>query len=175
MKGLIKNVIFKFADQIVKWSDQYRNEKKYRDFAIHPTVRLERVTLLGNVEISEHTYINEWSRITTGKNTTVKIGKHCAIGRNVHITSKTHDFKFPTTSSEIPSLLTVEKDTIIGNQVWIGDNVFIKEGITISDNAIIGANSVVTKNIEPFEIVAGVPAKHIRFNVQHNDYVQDLD
>ena len=51
---------------------------------------------------------------------------------------------------------------IIGNDVWIGNNVIIMDGVKISDGAIIAAGSIVTKNIEPYTIVAGIPAKPIR-------------
>jgi len=53
-------------------------------------------------------------------------------------------------------------DTIIGNDVWIGNSATIMPGITIGDGAIIGANSVVTKNVQPYMIIAGNPAKEIR-------------
>lgn len=55
-----------------------------------------------------------------------------------------------------------QKKTIIGNDVWIGNNCLIKSGVIIGDGAIIGMGSVVTKNIEPYSIVAGNPAKMIR-------------
>ena len=53
-------------------------------------------------------------------------------------------------------------DTVIGNDVWIGQNVTILPGVHIGDGSIIGANSVVGSNIEPYNIVAGNPAKVIR-------------
>lgn len=53
-------------------------------------------------------------------------------------------------------------DTIIGNDVWIGYNATILPGVTVGDGAIIGANSTVTKNVAPYTIVAGNPAKVIR-------------
>lgn len=52
--------------------------------------------------------------------------------------------------------------TVIGNDVWIGVNCLIKDGITIADGAIIGMGAVVTKNVGPYEIWAGVPARKIR-------------
>ena len=51
----------------------------------------------------------------------------------------------------------------IGSDVWIGDRVMIMDGTTIGDGAIIGAGSIVNKNVEPYEIVAGVPARHLRY------------
>jgi acetyltransferase-like isoleucine patch superfamily enzyme len=51
----------------------------------------------------------------------------------------------------------------IGSDVWIGDRVMIMDGITIGDGAIIGAGSIVNKNVNPYEIVAGVPARHIKY------------
>ena len=57
---------------------------------------------------------------------------------------------------------------VIGNDVWIGANVTIMGGVTIGDGAIVAAGSVVTRNVEPFSIVAGVPSKHIRFRFEKN-------
>lgn len=50
----------------------------------------------------------------------------------------------------------------VGNDVWIGQGVFIKSGVSIGDGAIIAARSVVTRDVEPYAIVAGVPAKRLR-------------
>ena len=52
--------------------------------------------------------------------------------------------------------------TVIGNDVWIGRNVYLRSGISIGDGAVIGAHSVVTRNVAPYTIVAGNPAKVIR-------------
>ena len=51
----------------------------------------------------------------------------------------------------------------IGNDVWIGDGVFVKNGVTIGDGAIIGARSVVTKDVPPYAIVVGCPARVLRY------------
>lgn len=64
----------------------------------------------------------------------------------------------PPTLSELP----IKGDTVVGNDVWIGQNVTILLGVHISDGAIIGANSVVGSDVEPYTIIAGNPAKHIR-------------
>lgn len=54
------------------------------------------------------------------------------------------------------------QDVNIGNDVWIGKNVIVKRGIKIGDGAIVGAGSVVTRDVDPYAIVGGVPAKLIR-------------
>lgn len=61
--------------------------------------------------------------------------------------------------------------TIIGNDVWIGNNCLIKQGVTVGDGAIIGMGSVVTKDILPYSIVAGNPARVIR--MRFNDEIID--
>lgn len=56
-----------------------------------------------------------------------------------------------------------KKSVVIGNDVWIGYGARILEGITVNDGAIISANAMVTKDVEPFAIVGGVPAKTIKY------------
>ena len=53
--------------------------------------------------------------------------------------------------------------TTIGNDVWIGHRAFIRAGVSIGDGAIVAAGAVVSKDVEPYSIVGGVPAKHIRY------------
>lgn len=60
----------------------------------------------------------------------------------------------------------LKKSVVIGNDVWIGYGVKILEGVIIGDGAIIGAGSIVTKNIEPYSICVGSPAKVIRFRFE---------
>lgn len=117
-----------------------------------------------------------------------QIGAYCSIAHNVQLLAFTHpSSEFVSTH---PSFFSIQKqagftyvenqlfdeilyfnksDKIvvkIGNDVWIGANVTIIGGIEIGDGAIIAAGSVVTKNVRPYELVGGVPAKHIkwRFN-----------
>ena len=75
----------------------------------------------------------------------------------------TYPFKvFGGAWSDASMDVTSKGDTIIGNDVWIGNNVTIMQGIKIGDGAIIGTNSLVTKDIEPYTIVGGNPARGIR-------------
>lgn len=149
----IYNKISLYRDSIIE-----REIKSMKN--IHASVRFynpNQTVVNGQITIEQDTYMNS-GRLISGKNSSIRIGKRCAIGHNVNISSITHNLKRPTG----PNLMHKEKDILIGDDVWIGTNVFIREGVTIGNNCVVGANSVVTKSIPPFSIVGGVPAKVIR-------------
>ncbi len=105
----------------------------------------------------------------------LKIGKFCSIapgvtfimnGANHRMDGSTYPFNIFGNGWEkhTPSLdmLPIKGDTIVGNDVWIGKDVMIMPGVMIEDGAIIAAKSVVVKDVEPFTIVGGNPAKVIK-------------
>lgn len=113
----------------------------------------------------------------TGSNchiTDAKIGAFCSIGGYCDIGGGLHPMDHASTSpvflkgrnilrKNFVELSYVASETVeIGNDVWIGDGVFIKSGVHVGDGAIIGAHAVVVHDVEPFSIMAGVPAKEIR-------------
>lgn len=61
------------------------------------------------------------------------------------------------------------RDIKIGNDVWIGANVTLTPGITIGDGAVIAAHAVVTKDVQPYSVVGGVPAKHLKFRFSQEE------
>lgn len=102
-----------------------------------------------------------------------KIGKFCSIANYVIIGGDEHPVDWVSTSPAFYDgggmkiklshhKRTERKTTIIGNDVWIGNGSFIKQGVTIGTGAVIGMGSVVTRDVEPYDIVAGCPAKSIR-------------
>jgi acetyltransferase-like isoleucine patch superfamily enzyme len=100
------------------------------------------------------------------------IGKFCSIADGVTIyAGAEHQTSWTTTYPflEFPELIKdkeVNKSkgkVKIGNDVWLADGVLILSGVTIGDGAVIAARSVVTKDVKPYEIVGGNPAKHIKF------------
>ena len=119
-----------------------------------------------------------YPRVNLGDGNDISIGNHCRINENVYIEgaiignyvmiapnvsiyASTHLYL----STDIPMVMqgqTKKTLTIIEDDVWIGRNVLIMPGLKIGKGSIIGAGAVVTKDIEPYSIVGGVPAKLIR-------------
>lgn len=97
----------------------------------------------------------------------VNIGKYCAIGSDVKIISSNHSTKPVNLQYTLQKKigLKAEKKTepvIVGHNVWIGDSVIILSGVNIGNGAVLAAGSVATKDVEPYAIVGGVPAKFIK-------------
>ena len=122
-------------------------------------------------QIDRDTY--GWPRVVdSGEGATLKIGAFCSIAKGVaiflggeHHTEWVTTFPFPAlwrAARQIQGHPKTKGDIIIGNDVWIGQDALILSGVTIGDGAVIAARAVVTKNIEPYSIVAGNPARLIR-------------
>lgn len=101
------------------------------------------------------------------------IGKFCQIATGVRFIMNgsnhamngisTYPFKVFGDAWSDASMDVISKgDTLIGNDVWIGNSVTIMQGVKIGDGAIIGTNSLVTKDVEPYSIIGGNPARLIR-------------
>lgn len=147
------------------------------------------VTIHKNTWIT-NTWINSYSYL--GPNSSVHdttIGKFCSIAQNLSSGLGNHPTYMVSTSPVFYSSskecgITLSDDdyysgrakSLIGNDVWIGANVFIKSGLSIGDGAVIAAGSIVTKDVMPYSIVAGVPAKEIRkrFSVQDISLLLDI-
>ena len=122
-----------------------------------------------------------------------KIGRYSSIAYNVRTVSGNHPSSIFVSTH--PAFFSVAKQagftyvsenffeetvyaegkykTVIGNDVWIGANVLIMSGVHIGDGAIVAAGAVVTKDVEPYTVVGGVPAKTIRkrFNDEQIDFL----
>jgi len=122
----------------------------------------------GEIVLGEHTSIQDRC-ILLGD---IEVGAYCLFATDVYISSGRHYFnhiaeyyiadqdeivsKDPQLKKNHSRKVTVEDDC------WLGKNVVVMAGLTIGKGAIVGANSVVTKSVEPYNIVAGSPAKFIK-------------
>ena len=122
-----------------------------------------------NISLDRYSYI--------GNNCTIiesEIGKFTSIADNCIVGGASHPMDWVSTSPvfhEGKNILKKNfsehtfnpyKKTIIGNDVWLGNSVLVKAGVTIQDGAVIGMGSIVTKDIGPYEVWAGNPAKLIK-------------
>lgn len=111
-----------------------------------------------NISLGERVYINSFSMLVAKEKIT--IGNNVLIGPHVIINSGMHNYSNADVDinkqGHSTAPITIEDD------VWIGANTIILPGITIGKGAIIGANSLVNKNVEPFSIIGGSPAKLIK-------------
>lgn len=145
-------------------------------------------TYLSHTSLGFASYIGNSSEFS---NTT--IGKYCSIGSYVRVVSATHPTgmvsSYPAFYSDTYRVSYVRKSKYkehlttsngneceIGNDVWIGDNVLIKGGVIIGNGAIVAMGSIVTHDVEPYSIVAGVPARIIRkrFDCDVIDQLQSI-
>ena len=146
---------------------------------IHPSVNLgnhvylaERVDVRSNVEIGDYSYCSGGTLVFSD----VKIGKYCSIGYNVQIGLPEHPLDHISTSPSVYRneglsdahranwpLNDFTNPPVIGNDVWIGSNACILQGVHIGDGAVIAAGAVVTKDVDAYAIVGGVPAKLLRY------------
>lgn len=90
------------------------------------------------------------------------IGNYTCIASNVQIGGMEHPHWDLTISPQLSDKYVFGKRTIIGHDVWIAGGCIIRQGVKIGDGAVIGANSFVNKDVEPYTIVAGTPAKVIK-------------
>lgn len=98
----------------------------------------------------------------------IEIGKYCQLGADVAIHSTNHPTSYLSTyinknlfDGELSKLKEIKKIRI-GHDVWIGHNAIIVGNVNVGNGAVIASGSVVTKDVEPYSVVAGVPAREIR-------------
>ncbi|NQX98571.1 MAG: CatB-related O-acetyltransferase [Flavobacteriales bacterium] len=158
---------------------------------ISETVKLGELNTLINTELGEQCMVGNFSKMAYSKMDTLSyigdyttiinssIGKFTSISWGVTIGPEEHDFTRVTNHSFLYSTKSFqlvnkkqyspfEKKCEIGNDVWIGCNSTILRGVTIGDGAVIGANSLVNKDVPPYSIVVGSPAKIIKYRFEED-------
>ena len=136
---------------------------------IDKTARASVGCSFARVKMGRYSYTGAGCHITDAT-----IGNFCSIGGGCGIGGGMHPMEHASTSpvflkgrnimrTNFAELPYSPPETVhIGNDVWIGDGAFIRAGVSIGDGSIIGAHAVVVHDVEPYSVVAGVPAKVIR-------------
>lgn len=176
------------------------NKKVYKERNLFIFSKVDKVKIEDNViaeqystmPIRNFSSVGAFSFPTCHFSGNVTIGRFCSIASNVKIMGGNHPMNRFTThmvtynggfdkyavnefsgSWKLKPFMTKTNNPIIGNDVWIGNDVVLKGGVKIGDGAVVAANSVVTKDIPPYAIVAGIPAKIIRYRFE-SDVIEEL-
>ena len=156
---------------------------------IHPTSQVKNCTYGAYVEEGEHcvleeTYLGDYTYFFGGNDVIYsEIGKFNSIATGVRINPVQHPAKFRAAAHHFTyrcshyglgpddgSLIEWRRRSRVktGHDVWIGHNAVVMGGVTVGDGAVIGAGAVVTHDVAPYEIVGGVPARHIGWRYEED-------
>lgn len=146
-----------------------------RKSTLHDYARLKDYAELIDSELGAYSYISQNSLVNK-----TEIGKFCSIGHGTYIglwehnmAVSTHSFYlYETSGNFVKGYKDYDKcvlSTHIGNDVWVGANSVILKGRTIGDGAIVGAGSVVTRDVPPYAIAVGNPAKILKYRFAPED------
>lgn len=143
--------------------------KAVKNSKIEKKAQISSGTYFLNSKINKYSYVGNFCTVVN-----TEIGKFTSIGDECCIGSANHPIDWVSSSPVFHKGRNILKmnfsdcefspfeEVLIGNDVWIGTRVLIKSGVKIGDGAVIGMGSIVTHDVEPYTIVAGVPAKLIR-------------
>jgi acetyltransferase-like isoleucine patch superfamily enzyme len=121
------------------------------------------------IEIGERTYIGPYTCLSGNH---IKIGNDCLVASHSSIYANNHNYKDP--SQKIKTQGHKYIGIIVEEDCWLGTGVRITDGVTIGQGSVVGAGAVVTKNIPPYSIAVGVPAKVIGHRQKDENILEEV-
>lgn len=174
--SIMYNIKYYFKNSLFSLSSKIFNSK------FGNNVRISLGAEIINSKIGDYSYVGKRSILYN-----TIIGNYCSIANDVRICLGKHPINLFSTNpflyddksynyfkNSSPKNKNSIGNVIIQNDVWIGANVVIIDDVVIGTGSVIAAGSVVTKNVEPYSIVAGVPAKIIKYRFNPNVIVKLL-
>jgi acetyltransferase-like isoleucine patch superfamily enzyme len=129
----------------------------------HAVAIMPRIQITpGKLTIGKETFINFDCRLACGGG--ISIGDYCQISARVSFETIDHDL-LPVSDGKRPSH---HASITVGNSVWIGSGAILLPGVTVGDGAVIAAGAIVTRDVAPYTLVGGVPARTMR-NLRENE------
>ena len=164
--------------------------------------RIEAPVQISNTKVFHDFSFGAFSYITGGFLFHTHVGRYSSLSNGLHIGQSGHPIEWLSTNPfqyqrppfiaapgfldrglfeedqkhvrpELSKMLSTHKPTIIGNDVWLGHGVYVKNGVKIGDGCVVGSRSVVTKDIPPYSVAYGTPAKVARLRFSE-DVVERL-
>lgn len=123
---------------------------------IHPTASLRCGE---NIVLGRSSHINAYCCVWASPRARIVLGDNVLMGPGAKIFSSNHSQTLGTPMNVQPHQ---EQDVIVGNDVWIGANAVILAGVRIGEGSVVAAGAVVTKDVPPYSIVGGVPARILK-------------
>lgn len=128
------------------------------------TTRVDPNCTMSYCQVGDYCYIRSGAQFNH-----VIIGNYCSFAADVQIGGMEHPIhEFSTSAKLFPEKCQARNNTIIGNDVWVAAGAIIRQGVKIGNGAVIGANSFVNKDVPPYAVVAGSPAKILKYRFDDN-------
>lgn len=133
----------------------------FRGNHVKRNATIEWTALLVRCQVGEYAYVGH--HVVAAH---AVIGRYCSIGAGAKIGGMEHSWWWASTSPAIANFGEFGKVTHIEEDVWLGANATIRQGVHVGRGAVIAAGAVVLADVSRYEVVAGVPARHIRMRFQ---------
>jgi acetyltransferase-like isoleucine patch superfamily enzyme len=167
IKSFSKGLAFYLANNVIANLPSFRIRHWYYRHILRYSIGNESSIHMGvfvtgnNIKIGDNVVINRRTYLDGRIGITIK--DNISISPEVYIVSMEHDHNDPM-------FQTIGKEVVIENHAWIGARAMILPGVTIGEGVVVGAGSVVTRSVEPYQCVAGIPARKIGERSQEIEY-----